>query len=56
MTTAVRILLALTLGIYAGAAHAEDASQYNMSLQEKVVTGPKSPSGVFMRDYRVFAA
>ena len=41
MTTAVRILLALTLGIYAGAAHAEDASQYNMSLQEKVVTGPK---------------
>lgn len=41
MTTALRILLALTLGISAGAAHAEDASQYNMSLQDKVITGPK---------------
>ncbi len=52
MTTAVRILLALTLGISAGAAHAEDASQYNMSLQDKVITGPKgsltnlTPGGV----------
>ncbi len=41
MTTVVRILLALTLGISAGAAHAEDASQYNMSLQDNVITGPK---------------
>ncbi len=41
MTTAVSMLLALILGISAGAAHAEDASQYNMSLQDKVITGPK---------------
>ncbi len=41
MATTLRILLALTLGILAGAAHAEGASQYNMSLQDKVITGPK---------------
>ncbi len=41
MTTPVRILLALTLGICASAVTAKDASQYNMSLQDKVVTGPK---------------
>ena len=41
MTTPVRILLALTLGISASAVTAKDASQYNMSLQNKVVTGPK---------------
>ncbi len=52
MTTAVSMLLALILGISAGAAHAEDASQYNMSLQDKVITGPKgsltnlTPGGV----------
>jgi len=39
MTAAVRILLALTMSISTGAAQAEDASQYNMSLQDKVVTG-----------------
>jgi len=41
MTMAVRILLALTLGISAGVAQAENASQYNMSLQDKVITGLK---------------
>ncbi len=40
MTTTMRIFLALTLGILAGAAHAEGASQYNMSLQDKVIAGP----------------
>ncbi len=55
MTTAVRILLALTLGISAGAAHAEDASQYNMSLQDNVITGPKgsltSPQAALVDEY-----
>ena len=41
MTTTMRVFLALTLGFSAGAAHAEGASQYNMSLQDKVITGPK---------------
>ncbi len=41
MTTPVRILLALTLCVSAGAVTAEDVSQYNMSLQDEVVTGPK---------------
>ncbi|MBW2395415.1 MAG: MBL fold metallo-hydrolase [Deltaproteobacteria bacterium] len=41
MTTIMRTLLALALSIPAAAAVAGEASQYNMSLQEKVVTGPK---------------
>lgn len=41
MTATVRILLALTLGSFAAAAHAEGASQYNMSVQNQVVTGRK---------------
>ncbi len=41
MNHATKILFVLALGISASAAHAEDASQYNMSLQDKVITGPK---------------
>ncbi len=48
MNHATKILFVLALGISASAAHAEDASQYNMSLQDKVITGPKCPSGDFV--------
>ncbi len=41
MNHATKILFVLALGISASAAHAEDASHYNMSLQDKVITGPK---------------
>ena len=42
MKTSVRILLALILGISASAVTAKDTSQYNMSLQDEVVTAGRS--------------
>ncbi len=41
MNHAIKILFVLTLGFSASAVAAKDAGQYNMSLQDKVVTGPK---------------
>jgi alkyl sulfatase BDS1-like metallo-beta-lactamase superfamily hydrolase len=41
MKTSLRFLSVLSVGIFASAVAAEDATQYNMSLQDKVITGPK---------------